>query len=141
MRFRTILTGLILTAGMAIVAIAGNGPPATDAIWANGSLYGTLDTGNNLPDRGPKDGLYVFTNLDGQRPVAESAPGDKAYNGGRWQVYLLTFTEEGLGVHDADGDEVADFELMSWSEVQTHIGLGHIEMTGMGPSFVCPLIR
>jgi hypothetical protein len=93
-----------------------------------------------LPDRGPKDGIFAFTNLDGQRSVAEAKPGDRDYNGGRWQVILLAFTEEGLEVHDADSDGMADFELMSWEEVVAHIQLGHLTVIGYGPSFVCPVI-
>ena len=141
MKLRIFLTATVATAALALVAIAGQGPPAMDAIWADGSLYGTLDTGNQLPDKGPKDGLYVFTNLDGQRAVSEAKPGDPDYNGGRWQVYPLEFTEVGLEVHDEDGDGVADFELTSWEMVETHIGLGHLERLGMGPSFTCPLIK
>jgi hypothetical protein len=137
---RILLGGVFLSAVMAIVALAGNGPPAQDAIWADDMLYRTVDTGNRLPDHGPKDGLYVFDNLDGQRAVAESKPGDQDYNGGRWQVYVLEFTEEGLDVHDPDGDGIANFELTSWEQVEEHIGLGHLEQVMMGPSFTCPLI-
>jgi hypothetical protein len=123
------------------MAIAGVGPPAPDAFWVDGSLYATVGTPTNLPNHGPKDGIYVFTNLDGQRPVAEAKPGDHDYNGGRWQVTLLEFTEQGLDVHDANDDGMADFELMSWEMVQEHMGLGHLQVAGQGPSFVCPVIR
>ncbi len=141
MRLRTFLTASVASAALALVAIAGQGPPAMDAIWADGSLYGTLDTGNELPDKGPKDGLFVFTNLDGQRPVSEAKPGDRDYDGGRWQAYPLEFTEEGLAIHDENDDGVADFELTSWEMVEEHIGLGHLERLDMGPSFTCPLIK
>ena len=141
MKLRTIIAGLVVTAGMTLAAVAGNGPPAPSAIWADGMAYRTVDTGNRLPGHGPMDGLYVFNNLEGQRPVAEAKPGDHDYNGGRWQVYVLEFTEEGLAVHDPDEDGVANFELTGWDAVQTHIGLGHLEMSGMGPRFVCPLIQ
>jgi hypothetical protein len=123
------------------MAMAGVGPPAPDAFWVDGSLYATVGTPANLPDRGPKDGIYVFTNLDGQRPVAEAKPGDHDYNGGRWQVTLLEFTQQGLDAHDADNDGMADFELQSWEMVQQHLGLGHLQVAGQGPSFVCPVIR
>lgn len=120
---------------------AGVGPPAPNAFWVDGSLYATVGTPTALPDHGPKDGIYVFSNLDGQRPVAEAKPGDHDYNGGRWQVTVLQFTDEGLNVHDANHDGMADFELTSWEDVQQHIGLGHLEVVGPGPSFVCPVIR
>lgn len=122
---------MMITAGMVIVAVAGNGPPVPDAIWADGVLYATVPTPSNLPDHGPKDGLYVFTNLMDQRPVSESKPGDHDYNGGRWQVYLINAINPG----NIPG------ELTSWEEVQSYINSGDLEVSGMGPSFVCPLIR
>lgn len=136
----------ILTAGIVAVSIAGVGPPALDAIWADDVLYATVATPTELPDKGPKDGLYVFDvenfeGPEGQRPVAEAKPGDKDYNGGRWQVTVLKFTEEGISVHDSDGDGIVDFELTNWEQVEEHIGFGHFEVVGEGPSFVCPLIK
>ena len=35
---------------------------------------------------------------------------------------------------------VADFELTSWEMVENHIGLGHLELKAVGPTFVCPFI-
>lgn len=131
MRRLPILTVLVMVAGLAIVAVAGNGPPTPDAIWADGMLYSTVDTGNNLPAHGPKDGLYVFTNLQSQRPVSESKPGDRDYNGGRWQIYFI----------NAVNPDNIPGELTSWEEVHSYINSGDLEVSGMGPSFVCPLIR
>jgi hypothetical protein len=51
------------------------------------------------------------------------------------------FTESGMDAHDGDGDGEVDFQLTSWEMVEEHIGLGHLEMAGMGPSFVCPVIK
>lgn len=132
---------LILTVGV-LATLAGVGPPALEAIWADEELYGTVATPAQLPDKGPKDGLFVFTGLAGQRPVAESKPGDRDYNGGRWQVYVLAFTDSGKQAHDPDGDGFVNFELKSWEMVEKHINeLGHLELVGKGPSFVCPLIK
>ncbi len=139
---RSNLPGIfVLTMVAAAVAIAGVGPPAADAIWADGDLYATVGTPSNLPDRGPKDGLFVFSGLEGQRPVSESKPGDSDHNGGRRQVYALDFTDDGVAVHDPDGNGVADFELTGWEMVQHHIALGHLPPVDMGPSFVCPLVQ
>jgi hypothetical protein len=143
MRHATLASIFVLAATLALGPLvhAGVGPPAPNAFWVDGSLYATVGTPTDLPDRGPKDGIYVFTNLNGQRPVAEAKPGDRDYNGGRWQVTLIEFTQQGLDAHDADNDGVADFELQSWEMVQQHMGLGHLAMAGQGPSFVCPVIR
>ena len=131
------LVALFAAAGQSYAQV---GPPAPNAFWVDGSLYRTVGTPTSLPNHGPKDGIYVFANLDGQHPVAEAKPGDRDYNGGRWQVTVLEFTQAGLDVHDANHDGIADFELMSWEEVQQHMGLGHLQVAMQGPSFVCPVI-
>lgn len=138
---KVISTLFVLTLLLTMSSISHAGGPPGGAIWADGHAYKTIATPANFTDNGPKDGIYVFDNLEGQNPVAEAKPGDQDYNGGRWQVYVLSFTEEGLAVHDANNDGVADFQLTSWEQVQTHIGLGHLEMTAVGPSFECPLIK
>ncbi len=119
---------------------AGLGPPAGN-IWADGTLYRTIGTPTELPNKGLKDGMYVIEGLSGQHPVSESKPGDQDYNGGRWQQYILEFTEEGMEIHDPDGDGAVNFQLQSWEQVQEHIGFGHLMLVGMGDSFVCPLIK
>ncbi len=139
-KFITIsLMVVFITVGVSTVVIAG-GPPAGN-FWADGTIFSTVITPTNLPGHGPKDGLYVFEGLDGQNPVSETKPGDKHYNGGRWQVYVLEFTLLGKGIHDADDDGAVDFQLSSWGMVQHHIGLGHLVQVAVGPSFVCPLIK
>lgn len=138
---------ILLSAIVCLLATAafaqGKGPvgPPGGNIWADGTAYRTIGTPTNLPNNGPKDGLFVFQGLDGQSAVSESKPGDADYNGGRWQVYVVEFTEAGLAVHDANNDDVADFELTSWEMVQQHIALGHLQQVGLGPSLECPLIR
>lgn len=141
---RILLTGFVMTFAMAIIAVAGVGPPHLDAIWADGMLYATVGTPTHLPGHGPTDGLFVISGLDGQRAVSEAKPGDQDYNGGRWQAYNLEWTESGLAVHDSDSDGMVDegMELTSWEDVEYHMNvLGHLTQTGMGDRFVCPLIK
>ena len=113
---------LTLSFVIAFVGISNAGGPPAGNFWADGTAYRTVVTPSKLPNKGPKDGLYVFDGLNGQSPVSESKPGDADYNGGRWQVYVLEFTEEGLAAHDANGDGAADLELTSWEEVHMHMG-------------------
>ena len=149
-----IRNSLALIAIVALVSFAAAdgrgrklGPPAPDSFWVDNQLYRTIGTPTTLPDHGPKDGLYVFQSfadggLDGQTPVAEAKPGDRDYNGGRWQVTVLTFTPSGRAVHDPDGDGVVNFELQNWEAVHQHLNvLGHLAVVGPGPSFVCPVIK
>ena len=130
MRIRTILTAVSLIVAFGITASAGVGPPIPDAIWADGQLFRTVATPNSLPDKGPKDGLFAFVGVEGQRSVSESKPGDQDYNGGRWAVYVVSLAE----------GETLDHELKYWEEVQQYINDGVLEVIGMG-SLVCPLIR
>jgi hypothetical protein len=140
MKKGTILTGLFAIALLVVSSATAGGPPA-GAFWVDGMTYRTVVTPAQLPNKGPKDGLYIIEGLGGQNPVAEAKPGDRDYNGGRWQVYVLAFTDDGIAVHDPDGDGAANFQLMSWEMVNHHISLGHLEQVAMGPSFVCPMIK
>jgi hypothetical protein len=144
MRKPIVFSGMGLFLAMAIMAVAGVGPPALNAIWADDMLYATVGTPTELPDRGPTDGLYVIEGLEGQRAVSEAKPGDQDYNGGRWQVYNLEWTASGMAAHDSDSDGEVDegMELTNWEDVEYHMNvLGHLMQTGMGDRFVCPLIK
>jgi hypothetical protein len=117
----------------------------SNALWANGETYDTIltPTSFNAPPVQSTDILYNFgmSRLDGQRGVAESAPGDRDYNGGRWDVKMVVFTDQGLDAHDPDGDGFVNFELTSADEVLAHEELGHILIMDTGIYFECPLLR
>jgi hypothetical protein len=132
---------LALAAPMVTAAPAARGE---EAIWADGTIWDTIDTGAHF--KAPKnpnsvDKIYVFMNLQGQRAVAEAAPYERDYNGGRWWVQAVDFTAAGLAVHDPDGDGVANFELTSDDAVLDHMALGHLTIAPTDVYFVCPLIR
>jgi hypothetical protein len=131
MRIRTLFTSLVVVCGFFALTAVQAGPPIADALWADGQLYRTILTPTELPNHGPKDGLFVFPGLAGQRGVAEAKPGDRDYNGGRWQVYVINVLDE----------SALSGELTSWEEVQMHISNGALEIGGMGPTFVCPMIK
>ncbi len=132
----------LLAAG---TAAAGGATVVDDAIWAHGELYGTVATPTTFtsPPLHSTDVIYSFgmSGLTGQRSVSEAAPGDRDYNGGRWNVKMVVFTALGLSVHDADGDGAVDFELTSAEEVHQHWMLGHLEIYDTGFYFECPLRR
>ena len=113
-----------------------------DAVWADGRLYGTTLTPTNVPAKGPFDVILNFagSGLDGQRSVSDSKPGDSDYNGGRWAVYMVTFTSQGMTIHDPDGDGKVNFELMSYEQVLEHRDLGHLTIGSEAVRyFLCPL--
>jgi len=116
-----------------------------NAIWGDGVLFDTVvtDTSFNSPPSHTVDVLYNFSmsGLMGQRSVSEAVPGDPDYNGGRWWVQMVVFTEQGLEAHDPDGDGFVNFELKSAEEVLAHEALGHLEILPTATYFVCPLNR
>lgn len=114
-------------------------------IYADGVAWGTkvttvLPAPNENSERS-FDKLFVFTNgADGQLLVGEAAPGNTAYNGGRWETYTATWTEAGIAVHDPLP------VLRSYGEIMIHENLGHLDVVegpppgGPPPYFQCPLL-
>lgn len=145
------LLGFALVLGFALAspptAAAGATPVHDGVIWVDGDLYGTVLTPTELPDTAPDksfDALYNFdaSGLGGQRSVAEAAPGDRDYNGGRWMVFAVSFTELGISIHDSDGDGQVNFELTSEEAVLAHEALGHLVISEDPVVFFeCPLTR
>jgi len=130
---------------------AASAPAASDkaafkvdgAIWANGDLYNVIVTTNsfkNAPEHST-DVIYSFgmSGLEGQRSVSETAPGEVGYNGGRWAVVMVFFTDVGMAVHDPDGDGVVNFELTTSEMVHHHVELGHLTLMETDIRFSCPL--
>ncbi len=142
-RTRLVVAGAAMTAvtllGVSPALAQGNGDLASrpaifeGVLWADGELYGTNLNGP-LPDpnannRHSFDDLYMVTNgVEGQRPVAEAAPGP-GYNGGRWAVVELTWTDPG----DA-------MELTSSDQVDHYLASGALTSHGTGDYFSCPLL-
>ena len=115
-----------------------------NAIWAHDHIYDTVvtDTSFSVPPSGSTDIIYSFmlSGLDGQRSVAETAPGDPEFNGGRWDVHLVTFTPAGLAAHDPDGDGLVNFELTNAEDLLLHEELGHLVVNRANFYFECPML-
>ena len=146
---RQIALSLITACTMVLFgAAAVMAEPATkvdEAIWAHGIIYGTVATPTsfNLPPVQSTDTIYSFmlSGLTGQRSVSESAPGDRNYNGGRWSVKVVFFTDQGKAIHDPDNDGAVNFELTSAEQVLEHEALGHITIMDTSIYFECPLLK
>jgi hypothetical protein len=83
------LLAVILAVGS--MAFAGGrklGPPG-GTIYAHDHMFRTIATPATLPDHGKFDTIYVLG--DGLANVADAAPGDREFNGGRWEVRLVEF--------------------------------------------------
>lgn len=126
---------IILVVALSLVFVVpafAAGPNFGSAIYADGETYGTKGTAD-LPaptdaNRQSFDGLFKFTNgVEGQLAVAEAAPGNTAYNGGRWIEYFVTFTGEP--------------ELVtSYAQLHTLEMAGEVSIIESGNYFQCPLL-
>jgi len=138
---RTHVIFMAALAAIVLVGVVAQAKVIRDAIWSDGELFGVTITPNDVPVKGPFDKLYNFADsgLAGQRSVSESKPGDPDYNGGRWEVLPVTFTAQGVSIHDPDGDGEVNFELTSAEQVLAHVQLGHLTIGDPVRYFVCPL--
>lgn len=144
---RLFVQGIFVSTLILLWSVAVMAAPATrvsGAIWAHDTLYDTVitDTSFHLPPLHSTDVLYNFmmSGLTGQRSVSDSAPGDRNFNGGRWAVKVVVFTDTGKAVHDPDQDGAVNFELTSAAEVYAHAQLGHLEIIDTSIYFECPLL-
>ena len=135
---------VIALAGLTSSAWADRAVRVPAAVWSHEELYDVIvtDTAFASPPPQSLDTIYNFaeSGLTGQRSISDAAPGDRHYNGGRWTVKWIVFTDEGLMIHDPDGDGVVNFELSSEEQVLTHAELGHLVIVDPAVYFECPLL-
>jgi hypothetical protein len=112
-------------------ALAG-GPPAP-AFYVDGDLYRTVGTPTDLFGTGAPESTYdVIYALGGDLlNVAESKPGDRDYNGGRWLVLPITWADDVEPVQFKNDDDI----LAAAEAGDLTIGSTPVK------SFVCPVIK
>lgn len=109
------------------------------AFYVDGELYRTVGTPADLPAGPPRshDVIYALGAFQ-QYNVATAEPGDRDYNGGRWEVHALAFDDysEALGVFDFNGS--GDFD--SDDELYAALDDGAAYDLGIVRRFECPVI-
>jgi hypothetical protein len=116
-------------------------------LYGDGDVWGTkgaaalpAPTDNNVQSF---DNLLIITNSNvpaGQMPVAEAAPGNPMYNGGRWYTHTVMWTGAGLAAYGTVP------LLTSYADVMFQFNLGYLSITpgtfaGGPPAFFeCPLL-
>lgn len=142
---------LLVAAPLALIVLVGvssanpGAPNFGPALYGDGEVWGTKGAAAlpapNGTNNASFDKLFVFVNgAPGQLPVAEAAPRNPAYNGGRWFTYTAMWTMDGMTAHDPLP------VLMSYEEIQLHHSLGHLAIApgspagGPPPYFECPLL-
>ena len=138
---KTVVIMLALIAALVVVLPTFAAAPSFgEAIYADGEVWSTkglsdLPAPNDANDQS-FDKIFVFSNgEEEQLPVAEAAPTNPDFNGGRWNAYSATWTQAGL---DAHGTPLPVIE--SYAELMVHVDLGHIDLEPTGRYFECPLL-
>jgi hypothetical protein len=138
-------TRLMMTAALSAVLVAAMGAAAPafagvsgPAFYVDGSLYRTVATPTDLSGTGAPDHSFdlIYTFAGAQPSVATAAPGDRDYNGGRWQVHALAFPHgypAALATGDLDGDGL----ITSDTELGSALAAGTAVDTGVVKEFVC----
>jgi hypothetical protein len=130
----------VLLGGLTAPAHAGVSGPA---FWIDGTLYRTVATPTDLSGTGAPASSYdaIYSFGANQRSVAEAKPGDRDFNGGRWQVHELAFPD-GYAAALADGDTNGNGQIDSTDELQVAFDAGTAVDTGnVLRSFVCTVNR
>jgi hypothetical protein len=130
-----------ITLGMAFMVLMFSFPAFAEApnftrpaIYADGEVWATKGL-NPFPAPNGKnnqsfDFLFLFNNgAEGQLPVAEAAPRNPKYNGGRWNVYSAEWNE-GFNPHI----------VKSYAELMGLVADGYITISRAGIYFECPLL-
>lgn len=129
----------VVVPAAALAAGNGAGGVTGPAFYVDGELYRTVGTPTDLSGTGaPAHSFDTIYAIDGQPNVATAAPGDPDYNGGRWMVHALTFSDYDAAVMAVDGNGSGDID--SAAEVDAARDGGFIVGDTVVRYFVCPVI-
>ncbi len=101
------------------------GPPG-GTIYANDRMFRTVATPADLPNHGKFDTIYVLGH--DLANVADAAPGDMDFNGGRWEVRLVEFLT------------IAPTQFTNADDLEAAAMRGEISIGPVVKRFECPLI-
>jgi hypothetical protein len=127
---------LMLVVALLVVAAVpafAAGPNFGPAIFADDETWGTKGTADLPPpnenNEQAYDGLFKFPGgeIPGQLPVAEAAPSNPNYNGGRWIEYNVTWN----GTPEL---------VTSYAQLHALAQSGAVTITETGNYFQCPLL-
>lgn len=138
-----LITGGMLLLMAQLVSANPGQPNFMPAIYGDGEVWGTKGT-TTLPAPNANnvqsfDNLYVITNFNNpnavQLPVSEAAPGNPDYNGGRWFLHTVAWTEAGFLAY---GGYVP--VLKSGEEIDYNEQMSYLVITPVEAFFQCPLL-
>lgn len=137
-----LIAALVLVGG---VAAQGAGGVTGPAFYVDGVMYRTVATPTDLSNTGaPAHSFDTIYDLGGaQLNVAEAAPGDRDYNGGRWMVHAIAFNTDWattVAAHDANGSGDLDSDAEVLAALADAGPAGATDL-GVVKQFVCPVIK
>ena len=110
------LASAALLLSVAASTVAAGGPPSL-AFYVDDLRYRTVGTPTDFTNTGAPDSSFdkIYSLGSGLINVAETKPGDTDFNGGRWQVYAITwinisptqFTNDTQILDAADAGDIA----------------------------------
>ncbi|HXH97986.1 MAG TPA: hypothetical protein VNH40_12330 [Gaiellaceae bacterium] len=145
----TLALAAVVAAALAVATGALAHGVSGPAIYVNGVLYRTVGTPTDLSNTGAPDSTFqtIYDFSGGQMPplyqghnVADAAPGDPGFHGGRWRVHALSFANYGAALAAYDTNGSGDFDSAAEVEAALTGGVGGAEDLGVVKSFECPLI-
>jgi len=128
-----VLLAAFLAAGTAlVVALPAMATTGKGQLFHDGAVVGTVVTPAPIAPGSGTDPFYKVTNgASGQLGIAGVAPGDGAYHGGSWQVFLVTFNPG-----------VTPYLLSSDEAVIAAGDAGDVTVTRAGNAdFRCPVVQ
>ena len=140
--FTAIVAGLVLVGSASLAGAAGAGGVTGPSFYVDGTLYRTVGTPTDLSGTGaPASSFDTIYEFFGAQPfnVATAAPGDPGYNGGRWMVHGLMFSDYDAAVAAFDANDSGDLD--SDEEIAAALAAGAATDIGVVKSFVCPVIK
>ena len=136
---------VLLVAAAAVAAAlptAASSGVTGPAFYVDGVAYRTVNTPTDLsPTGAPAQSFDTIYDFGGLQPlnVATAAPGDRDYNGGRWRVHALAFTDYAAALTAYDANDSGSFD--SDEEITAALAAGAARDLGVVKSFVCPVIK
>jgi hypothetical protein len=137
-----LVAGLLLLVSATAAGAQGSGGVTGPSFYVDGTLYRTVDTPTDLSGTGaPADSFDTIYQFFGVQPfnVATAAPGDPGFNGGRWMVHGLAFSNYAAALAAFDANNSGDFD--SDEEVLAAIAGGAATDIGVVKSFECPVVK
>jgi hypothetical protein len=134
-----LVVGLSAVAAVSANNAGGSGGVTGPAFYVDGELYRTVITPTDLEGTGAPDHSFnTIYDIAGQPNVAEAAPGQRGYKGGRWMVRPVSFEDYDatVGAHDSNGSG----DLDSNEEVESAVAASNATLGDVVRYFVCPVI-